>query len=215
MLISIHDSLQTLIDDPADTPTALKWGLIGLLILTSFYLSYQWMIVDDLTELQRKQQKEVLLKQVFKSKHKQAHLLPFYRVQLQEVEKHFDEIIQALPKKTEVAHLILDISEIAVTNGLSIHMFEPKAEVVKKFYIEKPIYLKVTGHYQQLASFASDLAVLPRIVSLHDIELKPLKAILQESVKTSRSDSNNSNLLEMQAIIKTFRYVEQQKVIQK
>ncbi len=215
MLISIHDSLQTLIDDPADTPTALKWGLIGLLILTSFYLSYQWIIVDDLAKLQREQQKEILLKQVFKSKYKQAHLLPFYRVQLQEVEKHFDEIIQALPKKTEVAHLILDISEIAVTNGLSIHMFEPKAEVVQKFYIEKPIYLKVTGHYHQLASFASDLAVLPRIVSLHDIELKPLEAIPQESTKPRRSDSNNANLLEMQAIIKTFRYVERQKVIQK
>jgi len=203
--MSLSEQFRQLIEDPASASCLVKWGLIFLLMFSLLGSAYQWMVLDDLSKLKQLSIQETKLKQDFKDKHQQAYLLPFYRVQLQEIQKIFGDMIQTLPKQTEVAGLILDISEIAVNNGLRIQEFEPKAEVLQKFYAEKPIYLKATGTYKQLATFASDLAVLPRIVSLHNIELKPLEQ------KQTKKDAHNHTVfnttLEMQAIVKTFRYL--------
>lgn len=203
--MSLSEQFHQLIEDPASASALMKWGLIVLLMVTILYSSYQWIFLDKINQLEQLQQQEVSLKQRFKDKHNQAYLLPFYRVQLQEIQAIFDEIITVLPNKTEVSGLILDISEIAVANGLKIRAFEPKAEVTQKFYVEKPIDLKVTGHYKQLAKFASDLAVLPRIVSLHNIELSLLEKKLQKTATHTQEIFDTT--LHMQATVKTFRYL--------
>lgn len=207
--MSLNEQLHQLIEDPASASILMKWSLIILLVMILLYSAYQWIIVDNLNQLEQLQQQEIHLKKTFKDKHHQAHLFPFYRVQLQEIQKIFDDMITVLPNKTEISGLILDISEIAVANGLKIHTFEPKAEVNQKFYVEKPILLKVTGHYKQLAKFASDLAVLRRIVSLHNIELKLLEQKSQKKPqkKALHTPSNFNTTLQMQAIVKTFRYL--------
>jgi len=203
--MSLNEQLHQLIEDPASASALMKWGLILLLIGAILYSTYQWMILDDFSQLEQLQQQEINLKKTFKEKHNQAYLLPFYRVQLQEIQGVFDEIIQILPDKTEVSGLILDISEIAVANGLKIRAFAPKAEVIQKFYVEKPIDLNVTGHYKQLAKFASDLAVLPRIVSLHNIELSLLEQ--QPHKKETHTPVRFDTRLHMQATVKIFRYL--------
>jgi len=203
--MSLKEQFIYLIEDPVNASRLMKLGLIIVLVLASLYSIYQWFIVDDLAELKRLRHQEIRLKTIFKEKHNQAYLLPFYRVQLQEIQNMFGEMIKTLPKQTEVPGLILDISEVAVANGLRIQVFEPKAEVMRKFYAEKPIFLKATGSYQQLASFASDLAILPRIVSLHNIELSPLQP--KSTQQNTHSPQALNSILEMQAIVKTFRYL--------
>jgi type IV pilus assembly protein PilO len=203
--MSFSEQFRQLIDDPASASCLVKWSFILVLMFVLLASAYQWLMLDNLSKLKQLQAQETELKQSFKDKHNQAYLLPFYRVQLQEIQKIFGEMIQTLPKQTEVAGLILDISEIAVTNGLRIQAFEPKAEILQKFYAEKPIYLKATGTYQQLATFASDLAVLPRIVSLHNIELSLLEQ--KQNKKDRHTHTAFNTMLEMQAIVKTFRYL--------
>ena len=203
--MSLSEQFRQLIEDPASASTLMKWSLIVVLMVTILYCSYQWVILDDLNQLEQLQRQEINLKNTFKDKHNQAHLLPFYRVQLQEIHGILDKLMTVLPDKTEVSGLILDISKIAVANGLKVRTFEPKAEVIQKFYAEKPIALEVTGHYQQLARFASDLAVLPRIVSLHNIELSLLQQ--EQQKKDTQIKAAFNSILQMQATVKTFRYL--------
>lgn len=198
--MSLQDDLNNLIEDPASVPFSVKMGTAIALMLLVAFLGYKLLIVDDIEVLETTQAKEPELKKTFETKQKRASLLPIYKSQLKEMQNTFGSMVQQLPSQTEIPGLILDISETGLSNGLTIDVFEPKAEVLQEFYAEKPISLKATGTYNELAKFASDIAALPRIVTLHNIDLV---------VAENDQNIEDSNRLEMQAIVKTYRYLDE------
>jgi type IV pilus assembly protein PilO len=142
-------------------------------------------------QFDRAQHKEHTLKQTYQIKAAKAAQLDQYRAQLKTMRMTLDTLLEQLPSETEIPQLIVDISQTALANGLKIHLFKPQAETSQEFYAEKPIELIMQGSYHQFAMFASDIAALPRIVTLHDIHL-----------------TRDDNLMIMQAIAKTYRYLD-------
>lgn len=132
------------------------------------------------------------LKRKFEAKQQKAVNLEAYKAQLEEMQYAFGAMLKQLPSKTEIPSLLVDISETGLSSGLKIDLFEPKDEQKKGFYAEKPINLDVNGAYEELALFSSGVAALPRIVTLHEIVMKPV----------------DGNKINMKAVAKTYRYLE-------
>ena len=116
--------------------------------------------------------------------------------------------MQQLPGRTEIPSLIIDISEKGVSNGLEIALFEPLTELSKEFYAEKPIKLIALGTYQELATFVSDISGLPRIVTIHNINLQAADEETDADDSTVTSGDAVARRLRMEALIKTYRYLE-------
>ena len=145
--------------------------------------------------MKRVQAKEVELKTTFENKAEKAANLELYKVQLEEMRRTFGTLLRQLPSKTEIPALIVDISQTGLASGLEIELFKPNPESRKEFYAEKPISLRVKGDYHQFGAFASEIAALPRIVTLHNISLTP--------------SSGHSKDMTMTATAKTYRYLEE------
>ena len=128
---------------------------------------------DQLASLSSAEQKEQDLKFEFKAKHKKAVNFQDYQDQLTQIEMSLDEMIREMPTEEEVASLLVDISQTGLASGLEFKLFKPEAPIVKDFYSELPISIKVVGKYEELGLFVSGLASLPRIVTLHDVNITP------------------------------------------
>jgi type IV pilus assembly protein PilO len=103
-------------------------------------------------------------------------------------------MIKQMPTKAEVANLLIDISQTGLANGLEFKLFQPGQEEHKEFYTELPISIQVIGHYAQLGSFVSGLASLPRVVTVHDVDIKPLeggKLLMMAVIKTYNEHSTD------------------------
>ena len=200
--------VNNLAEDPGNVPWPLKAVVIAALMGLILFLGYKLVITGSIEELDSLERKEVELRATFETKQKRAGQLDAYEKQLEEMQHSFGTLMQQLPSGTEIPALILDISEKGVSNGLEIELFEPLVEVLKEFYAEKPIKLIALGTYQQLATFVSDISGLPRIVTIHNINLLP------EVNKSAPAESKNSvetdgpRRLRMEALIKTYRYLE-------
>ena len=145
--------------------------------------------LDQITELEVVEQQEVSLKSSFEEKQAKAANLPDYQYQLTQIEASLDEMIKQMPTEAEVASLLVDISQTGLASGLDFKLFKPEAPVLKDFYSELPIRIEVTGKYEELGLFVSGLASLPRIVTVHDIEISP---------------AQEKELLKMTATVKTY-----------
>ena len=123
--------------------------------------------------------------------------------QLAQMEQVLQQMLRQLPSKTEMPDLIIDISQTALSSGLTSQLFEPEQEQVKEFYAEKPIKLKMVGSYHQFGAFVSGVASLPRVVilTMHDINLKP------KDPKTGITA--RSGALELSGTVKTYRYLDE------
>lgn len=199
--MSLQDDLNNLIEDPAIVPLPVKVATAIALMALVLFLGYKFLIVDEIAVLKSVELKEPDLKKTLETKQKRASLLPIYKAQLKEMQNTFGSMVQQLPSQTEIPGLILDISETGLSNGLTIDVFEPKAEVLQEFYAEKPINLKATGTYNELAKFSSDIAALPRIVTLHNLDL---------AVAKTETETEDSNRLEMKAVVKIYRYLDEE-----
>ncbi len=146
----------------------------------------------QLADLERVKAKEPELKQTFERKQNKAANLDAYRAQKLEMEESFGAMLRQLPSKTEVAELLVDISQAGIANGLTFELFKPAGEVPIEFYEELPIKIRVTGSYHEFGQFVSDVAALPRIVTLDNF-----------SIKGSEEDS-----LSMEVTAKTYRYID-------
>lgn len=171
-------------------PAAVK-GLLAALVFGSVVgLGYYLHTRDQLDGLKNVENKEVELKKTFERKYHQAANLEAYKTQLAEMEKEFGTMLRQLPGKTEIPAVILDVSQTGLASGLKIMLFKPQSESTKGFYAEKPIQIKLRGTYHEMAKFSSGIASLPRIVTLHDIVLKPEqgtdKLIMDVTAKTYR-----------------------------
>lgn len=202
--------VNNLAEDPGNVPWPLKVIVIVALMGLILFLGYKLAITKSIEELEGLQRKEVELKTTFETKQKRASQLAAYEKQLEEMQYSFGTLMQQLPSGTEIPALILDISEKGVSNGLEIELFEPLNEVLKEFYAEKPIKLIALGTYQQLATFVSDISGLPRIVTIHNINLLPEvdKSNTANQPKKSAEQEEGPRRLRMEALIKTYRYLE-------
>ncbi len=155
----------------------------------------------QLGELDRSQKKEVTLKSTFETKQAKAASLDAYKEQMKEMEESFGTMLRQLPSKTEVADLLVDITQTGLANGLEFDLFQPKAETKKEFYAELPISIKVRGNYHELGGFVSGIAALPRIVTIHDMK-----------IQVAKGAAEGETVLNMDAVAKTYRYLDEEEL---
>ncbi|MGC1459431.1 MAG: type 4a pilus biogenesis protein PilO [Steroidobacteraceae bacterium] len=160
--------------EPGRWPLPIRIGavVVWLLVLT-FILGYFFVWSNESPVLEQRQQEEQKLRQEFRTKHAQAVNLSVYKQQLADIERSFGALLRQLPGRTEVPNLVVDISQTGLAAGLSQKLFQPGAEVKKDFYAEYPVRMRFSGSYHQFGQFVSGIAALPRIVTLHDLEIKP------------------------------------------
>lgn len=184
--------------DPGRWPLAALAAAVGatFLVLTLF-LIYFFVWQDVRPQLQQKETEEQSLRQEFQQKHSRAVNLAVYKQQLKDLQRSFGALLRQLPGRTEVPNLLVDISQTALAAGLQQKLFQPEPEQAKDFYAELPIKMVLTGSYHQFGEFVSGIAALPRIVTLHDIDIKP----------TSGSKGYDDLTLTLTA--KTYRYLDQ------
>ncbi len=152
-------------------------------------------IEDQYKQLQRVENTEKDLRLDFETKQAKAANLDAYRAQLAEMEESFGAMLRQLPNRTEVADLLVDVSQTGLASGLEFELFQPQPEVPRDFYAELPIKIRVIGNYHEFGEFVSGLAALPRIVTIHDVQIKP-------------RGKGNSGLV-MEATARTYRYLDE------
>lgn len=195
--MSIVDDLRSLdTNDPGRWPLPIRIGAIAVVFgAVMAFGVYMFVIQQEMPLLDAAKAKETELKATFEDRQRKAANFDAYRAQLQEIERDFGAMLRQLPGKTEMPGLIVDISQTATGSGLEEQVFQPQAEIQKDFYAEQPIKLRYTGSYHELGNFVSGIAALPRIVTLHDIQIRPAAA-------------NNPDDLTLDVTAKTYRYLE-------
>ncbi|MEE4465275.1 type 4a pilus biogenesis protein PilO [Azotobacter chroococcum] len=174
-------------------PAPVKVITCLLLLIGVLALGYNFHLKDLQEQLERVRGEEGTLKQQFATKAFQAANLEAYRRQMAEMETSFGVLLRQLPSDTEVPGLLEDITRTGLGSGLEFEEIKLLQEVAQQFYIELPIQISVVGSYHDLATFVSGVASLPRIVTLHDFEIKPVA-------------SGNNTKLRMKILAKTYRY---------
>ena len=186
--------------DPGRWPLAVRAGAVGLcFVILCAVGSYVFVYDEQVPELQKREDTEQQLRQEFRTKHSKAVNLEIYEQQLKDIERSFGALLRQLPGKTEVPNLLVDISQSGLSAGLQEKLFQPQTEQKKDFYAELPIKISLTGSYHQFGEFVSGIAALPRIVTLHDIE-----------IKSATKDAYDQLTLDLTA--KTYRYLDGEEV---
>ena len=170
-------------------PTPVK--VAGALIVATAIIGIGWWRdIDPLRiKLEGVRREEGEHKIAFEAKQKKAANLPALKQQLEDIKETFGDLLKRLPNKTEVAELLVDISQQGLGAGLEFDLFKPGNEQPADFYVELPIEIRVIGNYHQFGTFISGVSDLPRIVTSHDIKITPTengRLILQTTAKTYR-----------------------------
>lgn len=179
--------------EPGNWPEAVKVcalaGLVGSIILAGYFLDWtaQWAALDQART------REAELKNTYVLRKRSAMNLDVLRLQLADVEQTLRTLLTQLSDKSELDALLVDINRAGLGRGLQFELFKPAArEIIQDFYAELPVTFRATGSYHDIGAFASDLALLPRIVTLHDIEIIP----------------GHNHQLVLHAVAKTYRYLD-------
>ncbi|MBT2987376.1 MAG: type 4a pilus biogenesis protein PilO [Candidatus Thiodiazotropha sp. (ex Ctena orbiculata)] len=179
-------------------PMPIKIVVVLLAAVLVLVAGYYLVVEADMASLEKVQKKEQELRADFKAKQKKASNLDAYRKQLEEMKQSFGTMLRQLPNKTEVAELLVDVSQTGLASGLEFELFKPQEEVPREFYAEFPIQVKVTGQYHEFGNFISGLAALPRIVTIHNVKIS----------RVAKEDANADLLME--ATAKTYRYLDEE-----
>ena len=194
--MSLIDDINNL--DPENMggwPLPFKIGLIAivcaLIVAAGWHYDWkgQW---ETLAKAEKAEQEKISELEI---KQKKAANLEALKEQMLEMEQSFGDMLRQLPNKTEVAGLLVDISQTGLGAGLEFELFKPQPEKPTEFYAELPIEIKVRGEYHQLGEFVSGVAALPRIVTTHDIDI---------------SRPSDSDKLVMTATAKTYRALDEE-----
>jgi len=196
--MNVVDQIRTLdVNDVGRWPLPFRLAVIGLVFLLVVGLGIYWFIVKDKQPiLERAKQEEVAYRETFENKQRKAANYDAYKAQLAQIEQSFGTMLRQLPGETEIPSLIVDISQTGLGAGLQERLFEPQSEIPKDFYAEKPIKIRLTGGYHEIARFVSGIAALPRIVTLHNIVI-------------SRENPESFDELSMEVTAQTYRYLEE------
>lgn len=179
-------------------PAAIKGVVLVIAFGAVLGLGYKFMITDQLTTLDSKTKEEQQLRTEFAAKQARAANLDAYKAQLEEMRRSFGAMLRQLPGKAEIEGLLVDISQAGLGAGLQQELFAPQGEAAKEFYAEVPIQIRLSGSFHQFGAFASAVAALPRIVTLHDIAIS----------------KQGDNSLRMDVIAKTYRYLDDEEAAQ-
>ena len=167
-------------------------GIFLLIVIAGLFLDWK----DQWDALNASEQVEATLKKQYTDKKARAINFDLYVQQLNEVEQSFGALVKQLPNRSEIDALLTDVNQAGLGRGLQFELFRPAAqEKMADFYAELPINIKITGNYHDMGAFASDIAQLPRIVTLNDV-----------AITTDRGT------LSMEAVAKTFRYLDDEEI---
>ena len=199
--MSLLDELRSLDPrEPGRWPLPVRAGAVAVAFLALTIVGVYVLVWNEQRpELQRHQDEEQHLRQEFRTKHAKAVNLEVYKQQLKDIERSFGALLRQLPGKTEVPNLLVDISQTGLAAGLEEKLFQPQPEQKKDFYAELPIKIRLSGSYHQFGEFVSGIAALPRIVTLHNIDIKP-----------DNKDAYDQLSLELTA--KTYRYLDEDEI---
>ncbi len=185
-------------NDPSRWPLPFRFGAIALIfilavVLMAYFLAWK----PKKPELDSARAQELTLLQTLEQKAKKAANLDAYKAQLAEMEQSFGAMLRKLPNKTEVPNLLTDISQQGAGAGLDQKLFQPAPQINKDFYAELPIKMRLTGNFHAIGAFVSGIAALPRIVTLHDVQI------------TADAKDAGSDRLQLDVTAKTYRYLDE------
>lgn len=184
-------------NDPGAWPLIPKVVILAGWFFAVLIAGWWFVWSDQLTELETKEQEEQTLRQQYLEKKRQAINLDLYTQQLADIDRSFGALLKQLPNKSEIESLLIEINQAGLGRGLQFELFRPGNEEFKDFYAEMPIAVRINGTYHDIGAFAADIAKLPRIVTLNNIAITPMK---------------DGGLLTLDATTKTFRYLDDEEV---
>jgi type IV pilus assembly protein PilO len=194
--MTLDDLRRLNLRDIGNWPLAPRIGVLALLFLAivaaGAFLDWK----DGYQALDQARQQEATLREQYVSKKAKAINYDLYRQQLADIEQSFGALVKQLPNRAEMDALLTDINQAGLGRGLQFELFKPAAqERMADFYAELPINIRITGNYHDMGAFASDIAQLPRIVTLNDVAI-----------------ANDKGVLSMDAVAKTYRYLDDEEV---
>ena len=197
--MNVLDELKSLdVNDVGRWPLVFRAAVIGLVLVIVVGAGIWFTIVKDkYPQLQRAQEDEQTLRVTFENKQRKAANYDAYKAQLAQIEQSFGTMLRQLPGETEIPSLIVDISQTGLASGLQEKLFQPQPEVPKDFYAEKPIKIRLSGGYHEIANFVSGVAALPRIVTLHNMNITP-------------EGQDNYDELSLEVTAQTYRYLDEE-----
>jgi len=194
--MTLDDLRRLNIRDVGNWPLIPKLGILFLLVIAIVAAGALLDWKDQYDQLDRSQQEETKLRDQYTTKKAKAVNFDLYVQQLKEVEQSFGALLKQLPNKSEMDALLTDINQAGLGRGLQFELFKPAPqERLADFYAELPINVKITGNYHDMGAFASDVAQLPRIVTLNDVAI-----------------NNDKGVLSLEAVAKTFRYLDDEEI---
>lgn len=201
--LDLNDLRNLDVNNIGSWPAPARVAVLVLIFLLVTGGGWWFKIKDMLTTLEQAERKEQELRREFASKQARAANLEAYKAQLEEMRRSFGAMLRQLPGKTEVDNLLVDISQTALAAGLQQELFKPESEIPRDFYAELPVKMRYTGGFHEFGTFASGVAALPRIVTLHDISIQPVSA-------GQNPQGGGQGPLVMEVTAKTYRYLDEQ-----
>jgi len=188
------------INNAGNLPVPVKAVLLAVIFIVLSGLGYYFLLSPELETLDTEKAKEQELKKVFFEKKSQAINLEAYQAQMVEIEKTFGALLRQLPDKSQIDGLLTDINQAGLSRGLEFELFKPGQETQAEFYAEMPIAIKVLGTYHNLGAFATDISKLSRIVTLGNVSV--------QNQNKDAKPANTDSILVMEAVAKTYRYLD-------
>ena len=186
------------VNDVGRWPLVFRAAVIAIVFVVVVGLGIYWFIIEDKApRLQRAEAEEQDLRVTFENKQRKAANLEEYKAQYKQMVESFGTMLRQLPGETEIPSLIVDISQTGLAAGLQEKLFQPQSEIRKDFYAEKPIRIRFSGSYHEIANFVSGIASLPRIVTLHNINI-------------TRDSPSDFDKLSIDVLAKTYRYLDEE-----
>ncbi len=175
----------------------VKTGILGFIAFLILVAGYWFFIKEQRQVLEQRERVEIQLKQEFRDKQQKAVNLAAHERQLKEMEEMLDVMLRQLPSRMEMPELLVDISQTALGSGIVNELFEPRGDVIRDFYVEQPINIRMVGTYHQFGEFVSNVAALPRVVilTIKDISLQPV--------------AGPGGRLRMEGAITTYHYLDE------
>lgn len=183
-------------NDPGMWPLAPRVAVLAVVLVLTVAGAWWFDWNDQLDQLTASENAEQTLREEWKTKKRMAVNLDAHRQQLAEIDRQFGALLRQLPNREEMDSLLADINQAGLGRGLQFELFKPGSDVVRDFYAEMPITVKVIGGYQDLGEFISDVAKMPRIVTMQDIGIT--------------SDKDGRLVLDGKAV--TYRYLDEEEV---
>ncbi|MCL2162650.1 MAG: type 4a pilus biogenesis protein PilO [Betaproteobacteria bacterium] len=207
----LQDDFQGLnFNDPGVWPQAPRIVAFVLILAAVVVLGWLFDWSDQWSELEHKQHEELKLRENWVNKKRQAVNLDEYKRQLEEINRQFDSLVRQLPGRAEMESLLSDINQAGVGRGLQFDLFQPARDDIREFYAAVPVTISVTGSYNDLGEFASDVARMPRIVTIKNMVLTAAPA---QGNRGSRDKAvAYDGRLKLDATAETYRYLDEEEL---